>query len=128
MVMSKIVSDHPLVHMLREATTKPAIGILEASIVQALLCGKRFGIVSTGTGYMYSRYSEVRSFLGGNSDKFAGMVMSGLGVVELREGEGQHVETMMKKAGAELAKIGSDVIILGCAIVPYYNTISDSYL
>lgn len=109
------VSDHPLTHMLREATSKPAIGILEASIVQSLLCGQRFGIVSTGAGYNYSRNREVNTFLGGSSDKFAGMVMSGLGVVELREGERTHVERMMKKSSAELAALGTDVIILGCA-------------
>ncbi|KAJ6627170.1 hypothetical protein B0H10DRAFT_1941346 [Mycena sp. CBHHK59/15] len=109
------VSDHPLIHMLREATTKPTIGILEASIAQSLLCGRRFGIVSTGTGYKYNRHSEVRAFLGGHSDKFAGLIASGLGVVELREGDRQHIESNMKKASCELAAMGSDVIILGCA-------------
>ncbi|KAJ7783526.1 Asp/Glu/Hydantoin racemase-domain-containing protein [Mycena maculata] len=108
-------SDHPLVHMLREATPKPTIGILEASIVQALLCGQRFGIVSTGAGYNYSRNREVSTFLGGQSDRFAGMVMSGLGVVELREGDRQHVESKMKESSAELAAAGVDVVILGCA-------------
>ncbi|KAJ7492859.1 Asp/Glu/hydantoin racemase [Mycena latifolia] len=108
-------SDHPLVHMLREATAKPVIGILQASIAHALLCGQRFGIVATGSGYNYSRHSEVRAFLGGNSDRFAGLVASTLGVVELREGERTHVETMMKKTSGELAGMGTDVIILGCA-------------
>ncbi|KAJ7139887.1 Asp/Glu/hydantoin racemase [Mycena epipterygia] len=108
-------SDHPLIHMLREKTTKPAIGILEAAITHSLLCGQRFGIVSTGTGYNYGRHSEVRTFMGGHSDKFAGLVASGLGVVELREGERQYVETRMKRASGELAAMGSDVIILGCA-------------
>ncbi|KAJ6604414.1 Asp/Glu/hydantoin racemase [Mycena vulgaris] len=107
-------SDHPLVHMLRETTTKPAIGILQASIVHSLLVGQRFGIIATGTGYIYSRYSEVGAFLGGHSDKFAGMVPSGLGVVELREGDRNHVESMMKKASSKLAEL-ADVMILGCA-------------
>ncbi|KAJ6574865.1 Asp/Glu/hydantoin racemase [Mycena capillaripes] len=108
-------SDHPLVHMLRETTTKPVIGILEASVAHSLLCGHRFGIVATGTGYKYDRYTEVRKVLGGSSEKFAGMAPSGLGVVELREGDRQHVESMMKKASGELARMGTDVIILGCA-------------
>jgi Asp/Glu/hydantoin racemase len=102
--------------MLREATRKPAIGILEASIAQSLLCGQRFGIVSTGAAvYRYDRYAEVRKVLGGSSEKFAGLVPSGLGVVELREGDRQHVEHSMKKASGELARMGTDVIILGCA-------------
>ncbi|KAJ7102168.1 Asp/Glu/hydantoin racemase [Mycena belliarum] len=108
-------SDHPLVQMLREATKKPTIGILQAAITHSLLCGQRFGIVSTGSGYRYSRYSEVRAFLGGDSDKFGGLAMTSLGVVELREGSREHIERMMKKAGAELAGMGCDVIILGCA-------------
>ncbi|KAJ7107664.1 Asp/Glu/hydantoin racemase [Mycena crocata] len=108
-------SDHPLIHMLRETTTKPTIGILEAAIAHSLLCGQRFGIVATGTGYRYNRYAEVRAFLGGDSDKFAGMVPTGLGVVELREGDREHVESKMKAASAELAAMGADVLILGCA-------------
>ncbi|KAJ7275280.1 Asp/Glu/hydantoin racemase [Mycena haematopus] len=113
--MTSTVSEHPLISMLREATTKPVIGILEASIAQALLCGQRFGIVATGTGYRYNRYAEVRHVLGGSSDKFAGLAPSGLGVVELREGDRQHVESSMKKASGELEGLGADVIILGCA-------------
>ncbi|KAJ7462613.1 hypothetical protein B0H11DRAFT_2285408 [Mycena galericulata] len=97
------------------ATAKPVIGILEASITQSMLSGQRFGIVTTGSGYNYNRNREVSSFLGGHSDKFAGVVMSGLGVVELLEGDRQRVESMMKKASAELAALGTDVIILGCA-------------
>jgi len=34
--------------MLREETSKPVIGILESAIVQAMLVGQRFGIVTTG--------------------------------------------------------------------------------
>ncbi|KAJ7169642.1 Asp/Glu/hydantoin racemase [Mycena filopes] len=109
-------SDHPLIHMLREKTHKPVIGILEASVAHALLCGHRFGIVSTGADlYRYDRYVEVRAVLGGSSDKFAGMVASQLGVVELREGDRLDVEEKMKKASGRVAALGSDVIILGCA-------------
>ncbi|KAJ6519585.1 Asp/Glu/hydantoin racemase [Mycena sanguinolenta] len=108
-------SEHPLVAMLRQATTKPVLGILHASVIQALLCGERFGIVATGRGYRYDRYAEVQHVLGGNSAKFAGLVPSGLGVLELREGDRQHVESSMKKASGELADRGVDVVILGCA-------------
>ncbi|KAF8213315.1 WD40-repeat-containing domain protein [Mycena galopus ATCC 62051] len=108
-------SEHPLVGMLREATRKPVLGILHASIVQALLCGTRFGIVATGAGYRYDRVAEVRNVLGATSDRFAGLVPSGLGVVELREGDRAHVEKSMKRASGELALLGADVIILGCA-------------
>lgn len=47
------VSDHPLVHVLRETTSKPVVGILESAITHSLFLGHRFGIITTGTGYGY---------------------------------------------------------------------------
>ncbi|KAF9446767.1 hypothetical protein P691DRAFT_803533 [Macrolepiota fuliginosa MF-IS2] len=108
-------SDHPLTYMLRERTSKPVIGILESAIVQAMLIGKRFGIVTTGTGYKYEHYTEVRNFLGANSERFAGLVAVGLGVVELREGDKTHVEKKMKEGAMKIAEKGADVVLLGCA-------------
>ncbi|ETW79773.1 hypothetical protein HETIRDRAFT_49067 [Heterobasidion irregulare TC 32-1] len=108
-------SDHPLIHMLRETTPKPTIGILQSAIVHALLIGDRFSVVSTGSGYRYNRHAEIRACLGGDSARFAGIVMTGLGVVELREGERAHVESAMKDASAKAAASGADVLLLGCA-------------
>lgn len=117
------VSDHPLIHMLREMTSdskpyKPVVGILEAAIVQALLVGQRFGILTTGTGFKHDLCSEAQKFLGGQSSRFAGLVTSGLGVVELREGNRERVERKMKDASAKVAASGADVILLGCAGKP----------
>ncbi|KAF9565185.1 hypothetical protein CPC08DRAFT_630187 [Agrocybe pediades] len=108
-------SDHPLTHLFRENTNKPAMNILEASISQSLLIGQRFGIITTGTGYKYIYYTDVRNFLGATSERFAGLVTTGLGVVELREGERQYVEKKVKEGSAQIAAKGADVIILGCA-------------
>ncbi|KAJ3007066.1 hypothetical protein NUW54_g3694 [Trametes sanguinea] len=41
-------SDHPLVGMLREHTSKPVIGIFEASVMHAVAFGQPFAIVTTG--------------------------------------------------------------------------------
>lgn len=101
--------------MLRETTPKPTIGILQSAIAHALLIGDRFSVVSTGSGYRYNRHAEVRACLGGDSARFAGIVMTGLGVVELREGERAHVESAMKDASAKAAASGADVLLLGCA-------------
>ncbi|PPQ91020.1 hypothetical protein CVT25_013945 [Psilocybe cyanescens] len=108
-------SDHPLTHLLRENTRKPAINILEAAISQSLLIGQRFGIITTGTGYKYIYYADVRNFIGATSERFAGLVTTGLGVVELREGDRQHIETKVKEGSVRIAEKGADVIILGCA-------------
>ena len=109
------VSDHPLVHVLREHTLKPVVGIMEAAVAHALFSGKRFGIVSTGSGYKYDRHKDVHSFLGAVSPRFAGLVTTGLGVVELREGDRAKVESNMKRGAAEVVSLGAEVIILGCA-------------
>ena len=101
--------------MLREETSKPVIGILESAIVQAMLVGQRFGIVTTGVGYKYVHYTEVRNFLGATSERFAGLIAVGLGVVELREGDRQKIITNMKEGSKKIAEKGADVVILGCA-------------
>ncbi|KAF7306714.1 hypothetical protein MIND_00463100 [Mycena indigotica] len=108
-------SDHPLIAMLRETTVKPVIGILEAAITHALFSGQRFGILSTGTGFRYDRHDEVRRFFGGATAKLAGIIMSGLGVVEIREGDPDIVNRKLRDTSKQLALLGSDVIILGCA-------------
>ncbi|KAJ3767070.1 Asp/Glu/hydantoin racemase [Lentinula raphanica] len=108
-------SDHPLTYMLRETTVKPTIGIFEAAITQALLLGKRFGIVTTGTGYNTDIHKGIQAFMGGQSQRFAGMVTTGLGVVELREGDRKKIEKIMKEYSGRIAQEGADVILLGCA-------------
>ena len=110
-----IVSDHPLTHILREKTTKPVVNIMEAAITHSLLIGERFGIITTGTGYKYIYHTDVRNFFGGESKRFAGLLTTNLGVVELREGDRQHVEEKVKDGAAAIAAKGADVIILGCA-------------
>lgn len=109
------VSDHPLTHILREQSTKPIIGILESAITTALLSSRRFGILTTGTGFKYLRSQDVYNFMGGSSTRYAGLVTTGLGVVELREGDRDKVEKYMKEGAGKLAGMGADAVLLGCA-------------
>ncbi|KAF9036145.1 Asp/Glu/hydantoin racemase [Panaeolus papilionaceus] len=108
-------SDHPLTHILREQTPKPCMNILEAAISQSLLIGQRFGIITTGTGYKYIYHKDVKNFMGATSDRFAGLVTTGLDVLELGDGERGYVEKKIKDAAKRIAEMGADVIILGCA-------------
>lgn len=106
--------------MLREHFTsthsrKSTIGIFEAAIAHALLVGRRFGILTTGSGMKYPLTAGVHSFMGASSARFAGVVTSGLGVVELREGDRGKIEASMKGTSARVAEEGADVVILGCA-------------
>jgi len=75
----------------------------------------RFGIVTTGSGYKADIHKGVQAFMGGSSQRFAGIVATGLGVVELREGDRQKIETNMKEYSGRIAREGADVILLGCA-------------
>lgn len=106
--------------MLREHLTsaqppKPAIGIFEAGVAHAMLLGGRFGIVTTGHDMKNPLITATSTFLGASSERFAGVTTSGLGVVELREGDRDHVETLIKSSSAKAASLGANVLIMGCA-------------
>jgi Asp/Glu/hydantoin racemase len=109
-------SDHPLIHMLREVTTKPVVGIFEAAVSLALMLGRKFGIVSTGVGWKPGIISGIRNYLGAHaSERFAGVVTTGLGVVELKEGDPERIKRRMAVGAQEVARKGAEVILLGCA-------------
>ncbi|EPQ30015.1 uncharacterized protein PFL1_02688 [Pseudozyma flocculosa PF-1] len=109
-------SDHPLVAMLRHSLpTKPSLHILEASVIHALSCGTRFGVLTTGADMVPDVDAGVRRILGGVSDRYVGTVATGLGVVELKMGDRAKVESTIKHGAAAVADRGADVVILGCA-------------
>lgn len=114
-----LVSDHPLTHILREKTSKPVTNILEASITQSLLLAPRFGIITTGKGYGFIYHQDVHKFLGGPSNRFAGLLTTGLGPADFKtdnEDGKTRVESMVGDAAYKMrTEMGADVIIMGCA-------------
>lgn len=131
-VLIACYSDHPLVHSLRERhPEKHIVGIFEASIVHALLLGKRFGIVTTGEAWESVLSEGVASFLGFDvksllqgaeadirlwrSDRFVGVASTGLGVNELHEADPMEVSEKIGAASRKVLERGADVICLGCA-------------
>ena len=102
-------------HFASTQTPKPVVGIFEAGVMHAMLLGKRFAVVTTGHGIKNTLIAGMRSFFGANSERFAGVVTSGIGVVELREGDQTSVKTRMKETSAKAAALGADVLIMGCA-------------
>jgi Asp/Glu/hydantoin racemase len=109
-------SDHPLIHMLREVTSKPVSGIFEAAIAHALTSSRSFGVLTTVPGALDLIGTGVRNFLGAHkSDRYAGTVASGLGVVELQEGDRDHVFGTMRVKSVELVQLGAKAVLLGCA-------------
>jgi Asp/Glu/hydantoin racemase len=109
-------SDHPLIHMLREVTSKPVTGIFEAAIAHALTSTKTFGVLTTLPSALDLVGGGVRNFMGAHkSDRYVGAVVSGLGVVELQEGDRDHVVGRIKVKSVELVRLGAKSILLGCA-------------
>lgn len=116
-------SDHPLVGMLRHIMPawKPCMHILEASLLAGLASarGRPVGILTTGADMVRDIDAGVAAILGGSAggnDRYAGCLVTGLGVVQLREpSEQEHVRHVIGTRSAELARADVGALILGCA-------------
>ena len=129
-------SPHPLVNMLKAHTSRPVLGIMEASISLALnilpapasttkdseLRSARFSIVSTGKVWEEILGDAVPAFLGtGGSKKFVGVETTGLSAGQLHELPAEEVRVKMRDAAKRLVLRGADgkgvvgAVVLGCA-------------
>jgi Asp/Glu/hydantoin racemase len=121
-------SDHPLVPQLRREVARPSgfhvLGIFEASINAALKSikpGEKFGVITTGKDWEPILTEGVLQYLNETAedaepDSFAGVIGTGLGVLDLHGGDAGNVQTSMAQAAKELAsKGGTRAICLGCA-------------
>ena len=108
----------PGLHAARETTRKPVLGIAESAMVTALTLGDRFGIISILEGSIPRHARTIRA--AGLTERFAGDVAIGVGVVEL-SGEDE-VFGRLERAGARLRDdYAADVVILGCAGMARYR-------
>lgn len=109
--------DHPLIPALRERYPQiTTIGMFHAGVSAALLNEGPFGIIATGTGEKRNLIDSVAEYLGSTSPtRLAGVLTTGLGVVELQEGDQEKVERLMKETTVRLVKQGARTLILGCA-------------
>ncbi|KAI0828030.1 Asp/Glu/hydantoin racemase [Trametes gibbosa] len=110
-------SDHSLVGMLREHTTKPVLGIFEASVMQAIALGQPFGIVTTGVYWEGALTSGVKRIFGseGMARAFVGVASTGLTARQLHEVEQGIVFEKIASATSRLVATGAKTIIMGCA-------------
>ncbi|KAH9935202.1 Asp/Glu/hydantoin racemase [Epithele typhae] len=110
-------SDHPLVGMLREHTTKPVLGIFEASIMHALALGRPFGVVTTGQYWEAALTDGVRSRFGSADlgGAFVGVESTGMSALELHEARAEIVTGALGVAAAKIVGRGARTIIMGCA-------------
>jgi Asp/Glu/hydantoin racemase len=108
----------PGLHLAREATSRPVLGIAECGMLCALTLGERFGIISILAGSVPRHRRYVRQL--GLDARFAGDLPIGLGVVEL--GDAGRTLVRLSAIGAELRDHhGADVLVLGCAGMAQYR-------
>lgn len=113
-------SEHPLVPLVKQHTTKPVTGIFQASVAAALVLLQReqsFGIVSTGKVWEELLSTGVANQLGAEtSTRFAGVETTGLTAVELHDVPAEEVREKMKEATKRLLRRGNvGAVCLGCA-------------
>jgi len=109
-------SAHPLVNALRELTSAPVYGILEAPLLFASTLGASIGILTTSPRWVPLLTHDVHS-LHLSSLNSCGVVSSGLSVLDLENlPRDQVIRRLSEVARVELdERRGCDVIILGCA-------------
>lgn len=107
-------SHHPAINAARELTSKPVLGIAEASMHVACLLGRRFSVVTTSARWEPMLEDAVRAF--GLEARCASVRSSGLAVLDLdalpRE---QVIQAVIAEGRRAVAEDGAEVICLGCA-------------
>jgi Asp/Glu/hydantoin racemase len=108
----------PGLHAAREAAGRPVLGIAECGLLTALTLGERFGIISILAGSVPRHRRYVRQL--GLSERFAGDLPIGLGVVELSDAGRTLVH--LSAIGSELRDHhAADVLVFGCAGMAQYR-------
>lgn len=111
-------SEHPLVHLLRQYTSKPVIGIFEASVTHALLLrgSAGWGIVTTGKTWEDLLSVGVGNFVGEEGGGFEGVESTGLNADQLHHADPTEVKKRIGDAAVRLVGRGDvRAICLGCA-------------
>ena len=107
-------SDPLAVYALREITTKPVLGIAEASIHLACLLGNKFSIVTTNERWGPLLHEAVKKY--GVESRCASVRTTGLRVLDLESGgDGAVEEAIEREALTAVKQDGAEVICLGCA-------------
>lgn len=119
-VLIACYSAHPLVAQLRAATTKPVLGILEASVYRALAQlrapAATLGIVTTGAAWEPLLAVAVGALLGGRG-RLAGVTSTGLDADQLHRVGRDELHRRIAHATTRLlrADAAAEAICLGCA-------------
>lgn len=108
-------SDHPLIYMLRKETSKPVLGIFQASLSYATAQSpSRYGILTSTSSWEPLLDASVQDFFGGvTSPLFTGTVAANINVLKLNEPE--YFDQLVQRAAIVVRDHDSQVVLLGCA-------------
>jgi allantoin racemase len=105
---------HPAIEGIREATSVPSMGIMEASVLYALPLGSRFSIVTTSPRWQPLLEEGIK--LLGVAARCASVRSSGLAVLDLDRLPSHEVCARLAiEARAAVEIDGAELIVLGCA-------------
>ncbi len=112
--------DHPIIYAARELTTKPVIGIAEASMHTACVLGHRFSVITTNASWVPLLWDGVDRYgLRNRCASIRTIGLSGGELLKLSEIEVQ--ERMAKESLAALHNDGAEVICLGGAALAGFD-------
>lgn len=108
----------PGLHSVREATSKPVLGISECGVLTALTLGHKFGVIAI----LQKSIPRHLRYLGamGVMDRLAAELPVGLGVAELSD-EKKTFGRMVDVARTLRDTHGANVIVMGCAGMARYR-------
>ena len=108
----------PGLFALREATTRPVLGISECGVLTALTLGQKLGVIAI----LQKSIPRHLRYLGamGVTDRLAGELPVGLGVTELSD-ETKTFSRMVSVGKALRDDHGANVLVLGCAGMARYR-------
>jgi allantoin racemase len=105
---------HPAVEGIREATSLPTLGIMEAAILYALPLGARFSVVTTSP--RWQPLLEEGVWLLGVASRCASVRSTGMAVLDLDRLPREEVcQRLAEEARRAVEDDQAEVIILGCA-------------
>jgi allantoin racemase len=107
-------SDHPTVYALREITTRPVLGIAEASMLTACMLGRKFSVVTTNREWEPLLDDAVRHY--GLAERCASVRSTGMAVLALETAAPEETDALIIEAARQaVEEDGAEVICLGCA-------------
>src|SRR5207249_4484516 len=101
----------PGLHICREGTRRPVLGIAECGVLTALARGERFGVIAIAARSIRRHVRYMRQM--GLTDRLAGERPLDMSVAD---SSGEAALARMIEVGRDLVqKDGADVIVMGCA-------------